>query len=106
MSRVGFHQMRIRIPLDLHAELAEEASKKTMSINAEILGRLKTTTSSFDGTVQRLTDSERQLLLVFVMEAWVRVRSDPAMQAQSSECENIISALSGVETQVICRKTR
>jgi hypothetical protein len=57
-------------------------------------------------TEQRLTDSERQLLMVFVMEAMVRVASDPFIQAHVDECHSIICKLQGVDTQVICRKTR
>jgi hypothetical protein len=51
-----------------------------------------------------LTDSERQLLMVLVMEAMVRIASDPVMQEHVDECHNIIRKLQGVHTQVICRK--
>jgi hypothetical protein len=51
-----------------------------------------------------LTDDERQLLMVFVMEAMVRISSDPAMRAHVGECDSIFRKLQGVDTVVICRK--
>ena len=41
MSRDEPHQMRIRISKELHAELEAEASKKSISINSEVISRLQ-----------------------------------------------------------------
>jgi hypothetical protein len=57
-----------------------------------------------DDTEQRLTEDERQLLMVFVMEAMFRIAADPAMEGHRAECHSIIRKLQGVDTQVICRK--
>lgn len=59
------HQMRIRIPRNVHASLEEEARQRSVSINALVLERLevKTTTSDKDGLFIQLARSQIALLV-------------------------------------------
>lgn len=51
------------------------------------------------------TDAERQLLLVLVSQAMVRIRDDAFMQHVVEECENIIRKLSGTDTVLVAQRT-
>jgi hypothetical protein len=50
------------------------------------------------------TDANRQLLMVLVTQAMVRIESDPAMQAAITECHDILSKLTGTDTVLIARR--
>lgn len=54
---------------------------------------------------EALTDDERQLVLVFMHQAWVRAKDLDDGPDNAAECENIIRKLSGVDTKVICERT-
>jgi hypothetical protein len=53
---------------------------------------------------EHLTDAERQLLVTFLTEAWVRVRMDPDMAEHAAECETLLRRLSGADTRVVCHR--
>lgn len=54
--------------------------------------------------VEHLTDPQRQLLVVLVTQAYVRIQHDPDMLAESDECEHLIRVLSGTDTRVMVER--
>jgi hypothetical protein len=50
------------------------------------------------------SEEERQLLLVFVLQAWARVKDDPEFMDETDECAAIIRKLSCADTVLIARR--
>ena len=53
---------------------------------------------------ERLTDMERQLLVILVTRWWVQIRGDDEMQAEVGELEGILRKISGTDTVVVVRR--
>ena len=53
---------------------------------------------------EQFPDSERQLLVVLVTQAMVRIADDAAMQAAVAECHSLLKKLSGTDTVLIARR--
>lgn len=47
---------------------------------------------------ERFTDSERQLLLVFITRALVGIRHDPEFKAETDELMSMLKKIQGVDT--------
>ena len=53
----------------------------------------------------KLSDDQRQLLIVFVMERYVRVNSlNPGFERETAECCELLKLLQGTDTVLISRK--
>lgn len=53
---------------------------------------------------ETMSDSERQLLIVLVTQAWVGLRHDADMLPQANELEGMLRKLSGTDTRVVCER--
>jgi hypothetical protein len=52
------------------------------------------------GPFQPLTESERELLVLLLLNSWVNIRDDPHLTKQAEECEGLIVKLGGVDKRV------
>jgi rare lipoprotein A (peptidoglycan hydrolase) len=53
---------------------------------------------------EQLSDERRQLLLILVTQAWVRIKDDPDMDCQSEECRDILRMLSGADVRLFVER--
>lgn len=52
------------------------------------------------GSLEFMTADHRQLIVVLVTQAYVRIRNDPEMRDQAAECDDLLRLLSGETTRV------
>ncbi len=55
--------------------------------------------------IETIPDAQRQLLIVLVTRAYVEIRDDLDMAAQTEECEALIKRLSGETTRLLVVRT-
>jgi len=53
---------------------------------------------------ERMTDAQRQLLLVVVSREWARLRYDLDMQPKADELHDLVAMLSGTDTAVVVER--
>jgi len=49
------------------------------------------------------TDSERQLVVMLVTKAWVEIRDDSGLKAETAELESILRKINGVDKLLVVR---
>ena len=55
-----------------------------------------------DRVVERFSDEERQLLVTLVLQHWVKLRDDPALDAAKAEkLARIIARMGGTDTVLL-----
>lgn len=55
---------------------------------------------------KKLTDAQRQLVLVLFTKAWVEIRDDIELMHNAHEMTEVIELFSGTDTEIISRKAR